>query len=232
MLGKRKAFQAVPPPRKKRKAASAIEEISFDFSAREDYLTGFHKRKLQRIKHAKEEAAKKDREDKLVARKISRDGRKADLEKHVAVVNSMIREAGAVLDSGEEGNESEEKPWDGIKDNHDPLVDHEDEYMDEDRFTTVTVEAVDVSRDGLQKVARDEENKSEASGTESHDGERTSASHGRAGFEKGKRIWTKEPPSGTRKRKKKFRYENRAERKATRHKERLGNTAKARARKE
>lgn len=70
MLGKRKAFQAVPPPRKKRKSTSAIEEISFDFSAREDYLTGFHKRKLLRIKNAKEEAAKKDREDKLAARKI------------------------------------------------------------------------------------------------------------------------------------------------------------------
>lgn len=70
MLGKRKGFQALPPPKKKRKSASAIEEISFDFSAREEYLTGFHKRKLQRIKHAKEEAAKKDREDKLTARKI------------------------------------------------------------------------------------------------------------------------------------------------------------------
>lgn len=70
MLGKRKAFQAIPPPRKKRKSASAIEEISFNVSAREDYLTGFHKRKLLRIKHAKEEAAKKDREDKLAARKI------------------------------------------------------------------------------------------------------------------------------------------------------------------
>lgn len=70
MLGKRKAFQATDPPKKKRKAASAIEEISFDVSAREDYLTGFHKRKLQRIKQAKEEAAKKDREDKLTARKI------------------------------------------------------------------------------------------------------------------------------------------------------------------
>ena len=69
-LGKRKAFQDVPPPRKKRRATSAIQEISFDFSAREDYLTGFHKRKLQRIKHAKEEATKKDREDKLAARKI------------------------------------------------------------------------------------------------------------------------------------------------------------------
>ena len=72
MLGKRKAIQAITAPRKKRKPASAIEEISFDFSAREEYLTGFHKRKLQRIKHAKEEAAKKEREDKLAARKIVR----------------------------------------------------------------------------------------------------------------------------------------------------------------
>lgn len=72
MLGKRKAVQAITAPRKKRKPASAIEEISFDSSAREDYLTGFHKRKLQRIKHAKEEAAKKEREDKLAARKIVR----------------------------------------------------------------------------------------------------------------------------------------------------------------
>lgn len=70
MLSNRKAFQAVPPPRKKRKAVSAVEELSFDFSAREEYLTGFHKRKLQRIKHAKDEAVKKDREEKLAARKI------------------------------------------------------------------------------------------------------------------------------------------------------------------
>lgn len=60
------------PPRKKRKVASAIEEIAFDTSAREDYLTGFHKRKLQRIKRSKEEAAKKEREEKLAARKIVR----------------------------------------------------------------------------------------------------------------------------------------------------------------
>ena len=70
MLAQRKAIRSVPPPRKKRKSESAIEEITFDFSAREDYLTGFHKRKLQRIKHAKQEAAKKDREDKIAARRI------------------------------------------------------------------------------------------------------------------------------------------------------------------
>ena len=68
MLGKRKTANMVPPP-KRRKKTSAIEEISFDFSAREDYLTGFHKRKLQRIKHAQEEAAKKEREERIAARK-------------------------------------------------------------------------------------------------------------------------------------------------------------------
>lgn len=70
MLGKRKRSVAIVPPLKKRKNTSAIEEITFDLSAREDYLSGFHKRKLQRIKHAKEEAAKKEREEKFTARKL------------------------------------------------------------------------------------------------------------------------------------------------------------------
>ena len=74
MFSKPRVKVAVPPPRKKRKVASAIEEITFDPSAREDYLSGFHKRKLQRINHAKEEAAKREREEKLAARKIVRDG--------------------------------------------------------------------------------------------------------------------------------------------------------------
>ena len=72
MLGKRRAVSMVPPSKKKRKAASTVEEIKFDFKAREDYLTGFHKRKLQRTKHAKEEAAKREREAKIEARKIVR----------------------------------------------------------------------------------------------------------------------------------------------------------------
>lgn len=69
MLGKRKRSIAVPPPKRRKKNSSGIEEISFDFSAREDYLTGFHKRKVQRIKRAQEEAAKKYREDRVAARK-------------------------------------------------------------------------------------------------------------------------------------------------------------------
>lgn len=58
----------LPPPPKKRKVF-AIEEISFDNSAREEYLTGFHKRKVQRQKHAQEEAAKTARAEKIEMRK-------------------------------------------------------------------------------------------------------------------------------------------------------------------
>ena len=55
-----------PPPSKKRKIKTITEEkIDFDPAAREEYLTGFHKRKLARRKHAEEEAAKKEKEEKL-----------------------------------------------------------------------------------------------------------------------------------------------------------------------
>ena len=145
----------------------------------------------------------------------------------------IIREADIALDSSEEDGGGEE-PWNGIQDKHDPTVDHEDEYMNEDRFTTVTVEAVEVSKDGLQIATQDEGNESGRSGTKVSDEEprKTADSCRESGSERSKRRWTKEAPTVPKKRKKKFRYENKAERKATRYKEKLGNTARARARKE
>jgi ribosomal RNA-processing protein 17 len=59
----------LPPPNKKRRIDHKIEEISFDDDKRADYLTGFHKRKVQRVKRAQEEAEKKAREEKRDMRK-------------------------------------------------------------------------------------------------------------------------------------------------------------------
>lgn len=56
------------PPTKRRKIF-AIEEITFDPAAREEFLTGFHKRKLARVKHAQEETAKKEREERVKQRR-------------------------------------------------------------------------------------------------------------------------------------------------------------------
>ncbi|MCJ1423882.1 hypothetical protein MMC29_001767 [Sticta canariensis] len=223
MLGKRKPPTPLLPPKKQRKSAPTIEEISFDTSAREDYLTGFHKRKLQRIKHAKEEAAKKKRAEKIAARKILRDGRKADLEKHIEEINNLLRNAAEEVGGTDEEDQEDRETWDGIAEAS--MVDNEVEFVDEDRFTTVTVEAVQVSRDGLHKITQ--ENKRDSTEPETHTLTRAPATTDKHG----KRIWTKERPGGPKK-KKKFRYESKAERKVTRYKERSGNKSKAKVRKE
>lgn len=223
MLGKRKLSTPLPPPKKRRKSGPTIEEISFDTSAREDYLTGFHKRKLQRIKHAKEQAAKKEREERIEARRILREGRKADLERHVEEVNNLLRDAADEAGGMDEEDREEDETWDGFAEA--PMVDNEVEFIDEDRYTTVTVESVEVSRDGLHKLPQEGGR---------NDTESDTPTAGRAPpttDQHGKRIWTKERPGGPKK-KKKFRYESKAERKVTRHKERSGNKSKAKARRE
>jgi ribosomal RNA-processing protein 17 len=53
----------------RRHRVSTTEEVKFDFNARADFLTGFHKRKQERAKKGKEEAAKKAREERIAARK-------------------------------------------------------------------------------------------------------------------------------------------------------------------
>jgi ribosomal RNA-processing protein 17 len=63
------------PKSLKRKRANQPEEITFDFTARQEYLTGFHKRKLERARHAQEEAARREKEEKAKARQLVRLGR-------------------------------------------------------------------------------------------------------------------------------------------------------------
>ncbi|KAL8959535.1 MAG: hypothetical protein Q9183_005613 [Haloplaca sp. 2 TL-2023] len=233
MLGKRKASKYIAPVKKRRKGEPAIEEIKFDFNAREDYLTGFHKRKLQRAKHAKEEALQKEREDKVAARKVLRENRKADLQKHVETVNAAVRDAEEATrspdndDDGEqENNGDENEQWSGIEGPE--TINHEDDYLDEDRHTVVTVEAVDVSRDGLHKKQYDslEENSDPTalSRSSAQPGTLVNGKKDKCAHPKG----VLDQPS--KRRKKKFRYESKAERKVTRFKERSGGKAKAKAR--
>lgn len=119
--------------------------------------------------------------------------------------------AGNISDHEEDsGGES----WGGIKDDpEEEVLDHEEEYVDEDRYTTVTVEAVDVSRDGLQRVADDAD--------ESTEDVKVKYAEKPADV---KKKWPKKE------RKQKFRYESKAERRVTRGKQKAGNKAKANAR--
>jgi ribosomal RNA-processing protein 17 len=144
-----------------------------------------------------------------------REERKQELEEHVAAVNAILKEVssvGAGLDSDEEG-----EVWGGIEEEEDKVeevLDREEEYVDEDRWTTVTVEAVDISKEGFKKVREDEDEEvSQLVVAEKDDGG------------KEKKKWPKKE------KKKKFRYESKAERKFTRGKQKAGNKARADARK-
>ena len=151
----------------------------------------------------------------------------------MAEVNSLLRRDidpdsdGSDKVGGEGGTEGNQDEWDGI--GEDAVVDREAEYLDEDLHTTVTVEAVEVSKDGLHKTYEDGSDEEEDEALT----KRSSKDKPARGDESsnGPRTATKTKPSNLKKKKKKFRYESKVERKITKHKERSKNSAQARDRK-
>ncbi|KIV78474.1 hypothetical protein PV11_10189 [Exophiala sideris] len=222
----------MPPPTKRRRTEpTVVEEITFDPSARQEYLTGFHKRKVQRAKHAQAAAERTMREERLVGRRKLREQRKADLERHVQEVNALLKPLTA-LDGSEEEKEdlNAEGDWSGLSDPEPEPVDHEAEYIDEDKYTTVTVEAMDVSREGLFKAEQDE-SEEKGQSKEADDSKQPDP----ASEKKKKRTWAKDKPKDStdkprRKKKRNFRYENKTERKMSRSKEKSRNHKQARER--
>ncbi|KAK1760460.1 nucleolar protein 12-domain-containing protein [Echria macrotheca] len=194
---------ALQPPPKKRKTTHAIEEITFDRDARAEYLTGFRKRKQARIKQAQEIAAKKEREARIELRKQMREERRQTVEEHVQAVQKILQEAREAGTGPREGLSDDE--WGGLSDEavEEPPIDMEEEYIDEDRYTTVTVEAVNVDRDGLHKPVAEKDGDAESDGSTPDE---TAESRKEAPEQKG----LKDRPK---KKKKSFRYESKLERK-------------------
>ena len=224
----------MPPPTKRRRVdPNAVEEISFDLSARQEYLTGFHKRKVQRTKAAQEAAQRRAKEELLDHRKKVRQERRADLERHVQEVNAYFRPeqhetAYKGVDGDEEDTISHKSEEEEVPVHIEP-VDHEAEYIDEDKYTSVVVEEMDVTRDGLRKAQED-------SGSNEADRAKEVAAEPTEKPKPEKRKWTKDKPKDSaakaKTKKKKFRYEGKAERRMTREKEKSKNRQQARARRE
>ena len=234
-------------PAKRRKTAK-VEEIQFDDNARQDYLSGFHKRKLERIKRAQDEAAKKEHAEKLELRRqvgifprISclpacstlkhslrhqvRQQRKDEALRHVETVDTLLggvdgNPSDAERSSDRETGDSEAEGEEAAPQH----VNHEEQYLDEDRHTTVTVEAVDVSKEGLTAIPVDQNGEDGSDGAESAGRHKTlSANTHPAADSKGRSSTAGRQANGistAKKRKKAFRYETKAERKVEKVKQR------------
>ncbi|KXS95044.1 hypothetical protein AC578_127 [Pseudocercospora eumusae] len=197
-----------------------IEELTFDPEARQEYLTGFSKRKQARKDHAKEVAIKREKEEKIKERRALREQKKQEVEEHVQAVNEELKKQNALINGDEsegdfEGFDETSAKEEGVAEE---VLPSDEEYVDEDKYTTVTVEPM-----GEESEDEDDEaDKAKAEAATAVKKPEPSA--------KKKRPWQKDGDDKKIKRKK-FRYESKAERAVTRKKQKSRNSKAAAARK-
>lgn len=161
-----------------------------------------------------------------------REERQRQLEEHVNTVNSTLRKTnGSIAISDEDGDEElgddVGEEWHGFEQVME--VNRVDEFVDEDKYAVVTVESVDISKNGLHVMI---EKKDDDTNQSPSDAENTfSRQYKSDGKAQRKQTGTKEKVPDTRtRRKKKFRYESAAERKTARQKQNAKNSKAAKAR--
>ncbi|EJU01957.1 hypothetical protein DACRYDRAFT_29625, partial [Dacryopinax primogenitus] len=112
---------------KKRQKKAQLQEVVFDEEARREYLTGFRKRKMERVKGKVERAKERERVERLRDRAEKRkDIRERALENARRVESALgavdLPGSETLDDTGAEGGREEEE-----------------EYEGEEQFATVTV---------------------------------------------------------------------------------------------
>jgi ribosomal RNA-processing protein 17 len=144
-----------------------------------------------------------------------REERQQAVEKHVQHVHALLAEAKR---AGQDDDvlsdaDSQAEGWEGIKDEK-PIepIDITQEYIDEDRYTSVAIEAVNIDREGVHKAANDSDQEQETDEPESGESRKSNA-------DEANKSAKKRP---MKKRKKKFRYETKYERLGGKRKSKSG----------
>lgn len=133
-------------------------------------------------------------------------------------MNKLLREAQAADSDDDQEIQAEDfEEWNGIEEEKNEVLDFEDEYIDEDKYTTVKVEAVSVSKDGFEKLYdSDDEKNSEDEAKESKKRAAEEAAQAAAK----KKQWPKKE------KKAKFRYEQKLDRQNEARKQRAKKKAR------
>lgn len=103
-----------------------VDEVVFDKDSRKEYLTGFHKRKLQRQKKAQEYIKEQERLARVEERRQLREERKKDLENQMKGFKETVERITKLGSDDEEDEEEDDGNWSGFG------SDGEDEDEDED----------------------------------------------------------------------------------------------------
>lgn len=99
------------------------DEVTFDKDSRLDFLTGFHKRKVQRQKKAQEFNKEQERLAKIEERKKTRDQRKKEAEEQLRKFKESMKDVGDYIGSDNDddiidqaSSSDEAESWDGFTD--------------------------------------------------------------------------------------------------------------------
>lgn len=148
------------------------------------------------------------------------------MEEHKRQLQRLKDEDNSDSDSNPDQDDNEDQEWEGFAEP--PVVDYEAEYIDEDKYTTVTVEEMDASREGLRKsVQHDGDSEEDNDGEKDPSAPSTTEPEAKP-TKKARKSQTDKP----KKKKKQFRYESKGDRKLTIAKQRLSKSRKAQARRE
>lgn len=111
-----------------------VEEVVFDRDLRKEYLTGFHKRKLERKKNAQNFIKEQERLERIRERKEIREERKKDLETQLLQFNDTMKRINDINDSDDDDNNEE---WGGFGEDK-----GEDDDDDEDKDDAETPKGI------------------------------------------------------------------------------------------
>ena len=219
-----------------------VDEVVFDKDARVEYLTGFHKRKIERQKKAQVYNKEQERLAKIEERKKLKDEKKRDMEKLLKRFNETVKD---ILEfaGGLDDEESDADTWDGIQDDgaaaaggasdqpaRKGILQHQEVYKLEDALvledspviiddeTTVTVELLDnpavvSAQANLKAFAR-------ANNVDLAQSEKVLEDSVKRAKNYAVVCGVAKPSKDDKKKKKKFRYLTKAERRANTRKER------------
>lgn len=126
----------------KKKNQARVESVSFDRDSREEYLTGFHKRKVKRQQDAKKRAEEIAKKERLAERQRIRQEKQKSIEKDL----ERLKEAelainGAINGDDDEEEEEAEEEFTGFSDSS-GILKKRTVYTDGNDETSVTVEEI------------------------------------------------------------------------------------------
>ncbi|CAI2178723.1 19096_t:CDS:2 [Funneliformis geosporum] len=124
--------------KKRKNRIEQVPEVVFDETARRDFLTGFHKRKLERKAKAREASLQLAKQERSKARKAARESVKEQVRQRLNKLQEIINKRNGIIGQTD-ANESEDDEEGASEDITQESNVTQSEFRSADLMTTVTI---------------------------------------------------------------------------------------------